>query len=157
MFVNMNLETFKALYLQFNPPKRKATSSRKKRTQAKKSKKVQSEEDVEEDSEIAFESEENCLDSEISGFMSLDKLVLLKSCLSDDIRLPILQMFNNIFRWGYCGHTVGHLGTRMKDNIEGGNNLPVSLHSAIMAGLNLINLIKLYKIEGMFRVSYIEE
>jgi hypothetical protein len=152
MFVNMNMETFKVLYAKFIPSKRKAISSTKKRTIHKKSKKVQSEEDVEEDSENASES-----DSEISGFMSLDKLILLRSCLSDDIRLPILQMFNNIFRWGYCGHTVGHLGTRMKDNIEGGNNLPVSLHSAIMAGLNLINLIKLYKIEGMFRVSYIEE
>jgi hypothetical protein len=79
----MNLETFKVLYPKFIPPKRKATSSRKKRT-PKKSKKVQSEEDVEEDSENVSESED-CLDSEISGFMSLDKLILLKSSLSDDV------------------------------------------------------------------------
>ena len=148
MFERMKLDTFQHLYDEFICPKRKSTHKKSNRS------KKRSTEDSGDDEEES-EAEDNCEPSNLRGFLTLDKLILLRTCLSNDIRADVAHMFVRVFRWGYYGHTIGHLRTTVEDNMEGGNNLPVSLNSAIMAALNLIKIIKRHKIEGMLRVSFI--
>jgi hypothetical protein len=156
IFATMTVDDFKQLYEAFFPPpsglKRKNFSKSNSKKKSKKSTRI--EDDADSD-EIEEDIEVDIVASQVQDFTTLEISTLLHSCLAQDIRSNIVRMLNDIYRWGYYGHTLGDKGTTLKDNLEGGNNLPVSIKSAVMGSLNLINLIKLYKIEGILRVSCI--